>query len=91
MNLDSGSVEFGFENGLTTELFERIGHTVGGLGEHRTDWPAHLQGECSQCGRAAAEGGVRHCRQIASEHRGPPHCLCWDAGGSSNRVGHHSG
>ncbi len=91
MHLHPGPVQFGFEQRCAAELVERVLHRSRGLGQHRPDRTAHLQGESIEGGCTAGERGGRDHRQIPGQHGRPPYRGHRDRGGLGHGVDHHPG
>ena len=91
VDLHPRAVELRLENGRAAQAVERVGDVGRGLGEHRPDRPADLQGELLQRGlhrrsvRRGRDGG-----QVAAEHRRAPHHRGGHVGRLGDRVGHHA-
>ena len=73
MDLHAGTVQLGLENSGAAKAVEGVGDVGGGLGEHRADRPAHLQGELFERGGATGQRGVPRRQAGPAEHRGPAH------------------
>ena len=88
MDLHPGAVELGLESRCPAEPFERVGNAGRGLGEHRPDRTADLERKAVERGAALGQRGGGDGRQIAAQHRRPPHRRRGDVGGLGDRVGH---
>ena len=69
MDLHAGAIELVFQGGFT-EIAERGGHVLRGLGEHGLDGLKELDAVASQSGGAGFEGGAGHAGYVSGHHDG---------------------